>query len=95
MSAPAVTVLDFATEAAAIDDAREAAHAGLRAANVRGVTGDDLDAFSGAMESVQQRCEILRRAFYPRRAQLWIGNGTAMTLSATGRSRRIVWQRPR
>ncbi|MBL1079482.1 hypothetical protein JK358_34260 [Nocardia sp. 2] len=86
---------DFITEATAIDDAREAAFAGLRAANARGLTGADADAFAAAMSEVDARCERLRQRFYPRRHRLFIVHGAAMVVSPTFRSREIVWRRPR
>lgn len=89
------TAPEFAVEATAIDDAREAAFAALRAANARGVTGADARAMQSAMDELDARCEKLRRRFYPRRHQLIITCGAAFTVSPTWRSRKFVWKRQR
>ncbi|QIS19564.1 hypothetical protein [Nocardia terpenica] len=85
---------EFVAEASAIDDARVAAYAALRAASRRGLTGADVDAFHDAMEEITARCEVLRRRFYPRRHRLIVACGVAMVVSRTYRSREVVWTRP-
>ncbi|WP_280465553.1 hypothetical protein [Nocardia brasiliensis] len=84
---------DFAVEAAAIDDAREAAFAALRAAHARGLTGADLDAMCDAMDAIHARCEALRRRYFPRRHRLGVALGAAWVVSRTGRSLEVVWRR--
>lgn len=86
---------EFAAEATAIDDAREAAYAQLHAANARGLTGTDADAMAAALADIERRCEQLRRRYFPRRHKLFIALGAAMVVSRTYRSRQIVWTRPR
>lgn len=94
-TAERATTLDFAAQAEAIDDARNRAYEQLRAANTRGLTIDDVDAFDDAMAAVAARCEILRRKFYPRHHRLVVTCGAALTVSATGRRCRVVWRRSR
>ena len=84
---------EFAVEIAAVDVARDAAYAGLKAANARGLTGSDIDVFTEAMDRVMARCEELRRTYFPRRHQLYVGGGLATIFSKTGRVTKIVWSR--
>ncbi|MGW0052018.1 hypothetical protein [Nocardia nova] len=90
-----MTVLDFAAEAQAIDDARTAAFTALNHANTRGLTSADVDAIEHALAELAARCEILRRAFYPQWHRLVVTMGGAMVLSESGRVSEIVWKRPR
>ncbi|MEV6659474.1 hypothetical protein [Nocardia fluminea] len=84
---------EFAVEIAAVDVARDAAYAELRAANARGVTRSDIDAFTEAMDRVSVRCEELRRTYFPRRHQLFVAGGLATIFSKTGRATENVWTR--
>lgn len=84
---------EFATEALSIDDAREAAYAALREANVRGLVGADAEAMRAAMVDVDARCEALRRAYFPDCHRLYVVIGMALTVSRGGQSREIVWER--
>lgn len=84
---------EFDAEARAIDEARTAAYAALRAANARGLRGSDVDAFDEALRAVAARCEALRRRYLPNRYRLVVIDGQAMTISPKGYTYRIVWNR--
>ncbi|MDO3648660.1 hypothetical protein [Nocardia mangyaensis] len=84
---------EFVVELATIDVARDAAYAALRAANARGLTGSDIDAFTAAMDRVTASCEQLRRTYFPRRHRLFVAGGLASIISKTGRATEIVWRR--
>lgn len=86
---------EFTAEIAALHEAREAAFAALRAANARGLTGRDADAFSAVMTEIDARCERLRRRFFPRRHKLAVTSGAALLMSRTNRHVEIVWSAPR
>ncbi|WP_280367253.1 hypothetical protein [Nocardia wallacei] len=86
---------EFADEIAALYEAREAAFAALRAANASSLTGQDMDAMVTAMAEIDERCEDLRRRFFPRRHRLVVTSGGAMLMSKANRHVEIVWTAPR
>lgn len=84
---------EFAAAVESVHAAREVAFAELREANRLGVTRADLEKYFAAMSQVAADAEQLRRAYFPRRHELFVGSGYAAIFSKTGRVTEIVWRR--
>lgn len=86
---------EAAAELDAIDTAREAAYAALKEANGRGVRAGDLTAMLETMDALDVLVAALHKKVWPRhRGRLVVALGVACLVSPTGRSSRVVWQRP-
>lgn len=86
---------DFAEIAAAISKDQSAWWVKLKSANAKIAAGEpagsEYDALMIAGERIRERTEAARRKFFPRAHRLVISDGTAITVSKTGRSTRLVW----